>query len=146
MQIIIPFRAFSVNDYYYGNRKYGKKADAKSWEHQVNWVLKEYTDEFAEFKKTFDDNQHGLRVTITHLYSNFFLKSGKLNKKLFDLSNTEKPLLDLILNPVNYGQAPYKSPNLQIDDCHVLSLHSFKRPGEDAVIVDIELENLPLKL
>lgn len=141
MNVLLPFKAYSVNDYFYNDRKHGKRKEAREWEHKVNWELQKY--DFSELRNSFDAKKHALKVTITFYYSNFFTKSGKLNSKIYDLSNCEKPLLDLLLNPVNFGPAPFMSPNLNIDDCKVVELLCYKRPGNDSVAIKIEVVDIP---
>lgn len=62
-----------------------------------------------------------------HIFRN---KAGAISSKTFDLSNTEKPLLDLIFNNT-----------MEVDDKHVVLLHSRKISGGRFYIdIDIELE------
>lgn len=139
-KIVLPFKAYSINDYYYNNRKFGKRKEAKDWEYQVNWQLKNY--DFSEFRSKFDPKTQALKVDIIYYYDNFYNKSGTLNKKIYDLSNCEKPLLDLIFNPSNYGPAPYKSPNLNIDDSNIIEMNVKKCRGQDRVEVTITILEL----
>ena len=142
MIIILPFKAYSVNDYYYANRAHGKKKEAKEWEYSVNWELAKYN--FDQLRNDFKVSEHGLKVSITFYYKSYYNKQGKISSKIFDISNCEKPLLDLIFNPVNFGPAPYKSPNAQIDDKNVIEMLVKKLPGlEDQVVIDIEIVPLP---
>lgn len=143
MEIILESSAYSINDYYYNNRKHGKRAEAKQWEYQINWLLKDYEEQFKKFRDSFGADS-ALSVEITFYHHNFFTKSGKLNSKIYDLSNCEKVLIDLLLNPVNHGPAPYKSPNLNIDDCKVIKLLSQKLPANrDYIRVVIEQIAIP---
>lgn len=140
-KIVIPFKAYSINDYYYNDRKHGKRKEAKEWEYQVNWQLKNY--DFSEFRNSFNPKTDALKVDITYYYSNFYTKAGNLNKKTYDLSNCEKPLIDLIFNPVNHGPAPYKSPNLNIDDCNIIEMNVKKLPGKESIEIVISTIKLP---
>lgn len=139
----IPFKAISVNDCYYGNRKFGMKKEAKEWSYGVNWELARHEERFKELKSQFDEKKHGLKVSFLFIYKDFFTKSGTISSKIYDLTNCEKLLLDLIVDSAHYGPAPYKSPNLNINDKYVVELVSKKRPGiADEVVVTIEIVDL----
>ena len=139
-KIVLPFKAYSINDYYYNNRKFGKRKEAKDWEYQVNWQLKNY--DFSEFRSKFDPKTQAFKVDITYYYDNFYNKTGTLNKKIYDLSNCEKPLLDLIFNPAQHGPPPYKSPNLNIDDSNIIEMNVKKCHGQERVEVVITMLEL----
>lgn len=144
MKIIIPFKAISVNDAYYGTKKYGMKADAKDWCYQVNWVLVQYKSQFEALREQFNSNENGLKVEMTFYYKDFFNKKGEINSKIYDLTNTEKILMDLVIDSRHFGPPPYKSPNLNIDDRNVIELVSKKLPAaEDRVEIVISLVALP---
>ena len=143
MKIIIPFAAYSVNNYYYGDKRHGKRAEAKQWEYQINWELNKYQPAFEDIKRQFVLGEHGFKVTFVFAYKSFFNKAGVISSKVFDVSNVEKPLLDLLFNPCNHGQAPYKSPNINIDDRFVVEMLSKKCQGDsDSIEITIELINI----
>lgn len=144
MEFYLPLKAFSINDYFHNNRAHGKRKEAREWEYAINWAMRGLESEFQALRASFDPEVHGLEVTLTFYYSNLKTKAGKLNKKVYDLSNCEKVLLDLLLNPVNHGTPPYKSPNLNIDDTFVVALHSYKAPADkDGIGVKIQLVPQP---
>jgi len=144
MQISIPFKAYSINDYYYNNRKFGKRKEAKQWEWSINWALVQYEAEFASLRSSFNPQIHGLSVEMVFFYKDFYTKAGKINSKIYDLSNCEKVLLDLLVNPSVHGKAPYASPNLNIDDKYVIALSSKKRPSDkDSIMININIVSLP---
>jgi hypothetical protein len=143
MKIILNSPGFSINSLYYGNRKLGKTAEAREWSAQINWQLAKYAKEFMELRQSFDASKHGFKVTLIFTYMNFYNKEGKISSKVHDLSNVEKPLIDLLFLKANHGQAPYKAPNLAVDDKYICDLISSKRPGlQDSIEVCIELQDL----
>lgn len=136
IQITLPFKAISINEAYYGQKKFGMKKEAKEWCYQVNWALKEYISQFSQFKKDYKNN--GLRVEFYFYYKNFYNKEGSISSKTLDLSNSEKILLDLVVDSRHYGPPPYKSPNLNINDSQVVELFSKKLEGpEDKIVIKI---------
>jgi hypothetical protein len=143
MKIILPFAAYSINDQYYADRKFGMRKEAKDFCYKVNWELDKRADDFLAFNKTFDKKHNALRIKITHYYANFYNKSGEISSKVLDLSNSEKLLLDLLLDPRNHGTAPYKCRNLNINDKYVVELISKKCPGSED-LVELEIEMLKL--
>jgi hypothetical protein len=145
MIITIPFKAYSVNSMYNMQRKHGMKADARIWCSQVLNVLDTYDQEFQAFRADFDPMTHGLVVHMTFYYNNFYTKAGELNSKVFDLSNLEKPLLDLVCGEDYYGNLPYLAKNLKINDKHVTTLVSEKRPTQQADYITVQITKEPLE-
>jgi len=146
MQIFFPFKGFSVNTQFYANRKFGATKEFKEWSYQVNHRLSNYADEISAFRKEFDPKIHGLSVSMTFYYKDFFTKSGSLSHKMFDITNCEKSLLDLCVDAAHHGKAPYMAPNLNINDAYVLECISKKVPGEsDGVLVEIKIVELPTR-
>lgn len=144
MKIFLPLRAYSINDFYNRDARFGVKAAAKEWQYQVNWILQNYAQQFSELRARYDKSKHAFAVRITVGYSHFYTKAGEIYHLNHDLSNIEKPLQDLIFCPKNFGTAPYKAPNLNIDDKTVVSLTSRKVPSEtDFIKVSIRLVNKP---
>lgn len=139
----LPFRAISVNDSYYGNRKFGMKKEAKEWTYAVNWELAKHSSQFDILREQFNPKEHGLSVSFCFIYKEFFNKSGSVSSKIYDLTNCEKLLLDLIVDSAHHGIAPYKSPNLNINDKHVIELFSKKAPGaQDRIDIEIKIVNI----
>jgi len=139
----LPFQAYSINNQYYADRKFGMRKEAKEYCYQVNWQINAHSNEFEKFSKQFNPALHSLKVQFTHVYKEFYNKAGHISSKCFDLTNTEKLLLDLLFDERHHGQAPYKSPNLSINDKYVTELISKKCYGpEDCVLITIELVSL----
>jgi hypothetical protein len=143
LMINIPLGGFSINSMYHGNRKFGKTSKAKDWSYQVNFYVDKYAEQLIAMKKDFDPQKHGFKVSMLFGYKDFYNKAGSISSKVEDLSNVEKPLLDLIFLPDNHGPLPYKSRNLNIDDKYVVELQSRKvRSDHDFISVTVELVSL----
>ena len=143
MKIIIPFKAISVNDAYCADRRFGLKKSAKDWTYQVNWVLDGYKHELRNFKEQYDETCEGLIVEITYIYENLYNKAGGISAKTYDLSNSDKLLIDLVIDAAHFGAAPYKSPNLNINDKNIIRLTSTKQSGPSDSI-EINISKMPL--
>lgn len=144
MKFTINLPGYSINSMYYNDKRLGKRTDAKEWSYQVNWEIDKFAKEFMELRQQFDPKRHGLRVDLTFHYKNFYNAQQKISSKVHDLSNVEKPLLDLLLTKANHGPAPYKAQNLAIDDKYVIELNSKKRPAaKDSIDVEIYIIDLP---
>jgi Holliday junction resolvase RusA-like endonuclease len=146
MKITIPFKGFSVNSQYYADRRFGMTAAFKQWAYQVNHVLEQYNSEFLDIRNNFDECKHGLSVSMTFFYKDYYSKNGKISRKVFDVTNLEKSLLDICVDAAHYGAAPYKSPNLKLNDSNVIELLSKKLPADrDYIEVEIFIIPLPFK-
>jgi hypothetical protein len=145
MIILLPFRAFSVNEQFCKDKKFGMRKDAKEFCYKVNWELQKYKDAFDKLRSEYNPKKHGISVSFTHNYKDFYTISGEISHKLLDLTNTEKLLMDLCIDKAHNGPAPYKSPNLNLNDKSVIELISVKRPSTtDHVIIEITLLDLDL--
>lgn len=132
LEFTLPIKAFSINAYRYGHTPH-KTKEARSFEEDFLWHISQVSDilEMADKWRTGDYGQ--VHVSIVHVYPKdvFFNKQGKVSAKTFDLSNTEKILLDLILNKY-----------MEIDDRFVTVLNSSKIPGA-AYEIRVSLEMVP---
>lgn len=95
-----------------------------------------------ELKEEFDPTKHCIKVEITCYYPHeiFFTKKGTISAKTFDLSNVEKPIVDVIFLE-KYATNTIK--NLGIDDKFITDLNSKKRPSsEHSINIRIQLDDL----
>lgn len=95
-----------------------------------------------ELKDEFDPTKHCIKVDITCYYPRevFFTKKGTISAKTFDLSNVEKPIVDVIFLE-KYATQTIK--NIGIDDKYITDLNSKKRPSiEHSINIRIQLDNL----
>ncbi len=120
VKFTLPFKAFSLNAYRYGYTPHKTKA-AREFEETVLRSLGEAfsAQELADKWNSGGYNQ--IQVDIVHVYPRavFYNKAGAVSAKTFDLSNTEKILLDLIVNRY-----------VGLDDRFVTRLVSSKEAGK----------------
>jgi hypothetical protein len=88
-----------------------------------------------QIRDIFDQQKHCFYVKLVCNIPDvkFFNKEGCISAKTMDLSNWEKPLIDLIFLP-KYAEfsPPFGCPNLQADDRFITSLISRKKPTKSA--------------
>lgn len=139
--------SFSINSVTGADKRY-KTSEARDWEcgvlHQLN--SKENGEKFEKLRSHFDANKHAFAVTIVVEYprEKFLTKKGTVSAHTHDVSNYEKPLIDLFFLPKYYNQPdPYGAPNLNCDDKFITRMYSQKRAGaRHAVTVAIKIINL----
>ncbi len=149
IKFYLPIEPFSVNRMYYRDRRH-KSQDYRDWELAVVQAMssKHVQQELAKLRDKFDAGQHGFVVRFDAQYPKqvLFNKQGQISSRAEDLTNWEKPLLDLLFLPKTHVQpAPYGCPNLNCDDKHVLRLVSSKSVSKDAnhyIMVQIALISL----
>ena len=148
--IWLPLKPFSINAMYYGNSKHGKTQDAREWSYNVFYILskEENAQKLRRLREEFNPKKHCYRVRISAYFpeSEYFNKSGTMSAKCFDISNFEKPLIDLIfLEKYMYLDSPYGAQNLGTDDRYIRSLYSEKLPTkQDSHWMEVQLEICPL--
>ena len=113
----------------------------------VALALKENKKKLKELRQYFDPKKHVYKVDLTFFYPKHVLhkKEGGISARAHDLSNVEKPLIDLIFLPMFYDRpSPYGAKNLNIDDKYITDLRSRKRVGKDFRIrVTLNIKDLP---
>jgi predicted SpoU family rRNA methylase len=124
-------KAFSVNAYSYRDKRH-KTAEARAWEAQMLILLDEHSKALGEMAD--DWKKHGgcFRAHITVLFPPhiFYNRDGAISSKTFDLTNIEKPIIDLI-----FGQI------MEINDKTLVQVISEKLPGPlYAIEVSLELD------
>ncbi len=114
----LPIKPFSINAAYYKNRAI-KTQECKAWEAQVLTLLE---DEKTLHEMADDWRSKGgvfrVEFMFVHPEHIFFNKNGTISSKSFDLSNTEKLLLDVI-----FGKY------MDVNDKNVVQLFSIKTYG-----------------
>lgn len=94
----IPIKAFSINAYHYANRKI-KTKEARAWEElfllhipaDAALQMKTMSKKFEQFGGSFN-----LHLTFGYPKEIFFNKDEEISARTFDLSNVEKPIMDLL--------------------------------------------------
>jgi hypothetical protein len=117
---------------YYATRKV-ITSEARDWQHDVIYAASApgITDLLTAFSAQFDPKQHSISFSMVWNVpvSEFFTKGGTISGHVYDLSNIEKPLLDLLMLPRFHGNNPPQTfKNMNLDDKFVTKLHSEKRP------------------
>ena len=150
-KFILPIEPFSINAMYCRNRSF-KTMKGKDWTYNALSHLSYHENErkMLDLKEAFDPKKHYFRVDLAFYFpeKKLFTKDGRL--KTPDLSNIEKPLIDLFFDKQFYGkEPPFGCNNLNIDDKYIGELSSTKRvcPDEQYHInVKISIKSLdPLK-
>lgn len=127
----LPIEPFSVNRMYYRDKRH-KTQEYKSWEQSVLNYMRAAEPQAAlkKIREAFVDGQHGFVVRFTFNFPSkiLFNQQGSISSRAEDLSNVEKPLLDLIFLPKIHVQPfPMGCKNVNVDDKCVLRLTSTKR-------------------
>ncbi len=131
----IPVKTFSVNKMYWGDGR-TKTQEAREWSHTVFHYLDapDIQEQFKSLREYFDPVKHRYVVRLKAFYpeSVIYTKEGAMSSRCHDVTNWEKPLIDLMFLPV-HGEKPnpYGVMNLMIDDKHLVRLTSSKHPSDD---------------
>ena len=112
-----------------------KTIEAQEWSCSVlvALALKENKKKLKELRQYFDPKKHVYKVDLTFFYPKhvLFRKDGGISARAHDLSNVEKPLIDLVFLPMFYDRpSPYGAKNLNIDDKYILQLTAKKQSGK----------------
>lgn len=142
----LPVRSFSINSMHYATKRV-KTTDAREWEATIIHYLSVPSIQMQlELLRThFNKKIHGWEVSIIAYYpeSELYTKTGELSSKVHDLSNIEKPLIDLIFLPKYYNQDyPYGCKNLNCDDRYIKRLHS-EKCASDKSSLEVSLSIVP---
>ena len=145
--ITLKLKPFSINAMFCRDKRH-KTVEAQEWSASVlvALALKENKKKLKELRQYFDPKKHVYKVDLTFFYPKHVLhtKEGPISARAHDLSNIEKPLIDLIFLPMFYDRpSPYGAKNLNIDDKYVTHLVSKKRVGKCFKIkVSIQIKDL----
>ena len=146
--ITLKLKPFSINAMFCRDKRH-KTIEAQEWSCSVlvALALKENKKKLKELRQYFDPMKHVYKVDLTFFYPKhvLFRKDGGISARAHDLSNVEKPLIDLIFLPMFYDRpSPYGAKNLNIDDKYITDLRSRKRVGKDFRIrVTLNIKDLP---
>lgn len=132
-KFVLSVRSYSVNKLYYRDQRF-KRQETYEWMAQVfnQLSLQEHQDNLKALKDFFDPKKHCLQFQIVEYYTaeKFTASNGEISSKTFDISNIEKPLIDLFCDSKYYDEPhPYGCKNLSINDKFVTELYSSKRLG-----------------
>lgn len=127
-----------------------KTAEAHEWSHTVLHYLSQEPNKqsLKELREHFEPKKHAYKLDLTFYYPHEILhtKDGRISAKSHDISNIEKPLIDLIFLPKYFDQTPpYGAQNLKIDDKYILEMTSRKKAATEHGI-DVNIEIIELKV
>ncbi len=130
IEFSLQTKAFSINKMHYRDQRF-KTAEYKDWATKVLHLL-------SEIKELYDMGGDWQRsggvfaVEFEFVYPAYiyYNKSKQVSSKTFDLSNVEKPLLDLI-----FGDT------MEVNDRNVVKLVSSKRAGA-MYAINVSIEHL----
>lgn len=129
----LQIEPFSINRVHYRDKRY-MTTDYKAWQKRFFMQLssEECQLQLAPLREAFDPLRHRFIVKLTAYYPTLLNKDGAINAHTEDLSNFEKPLIDLLFLPkFNVQCVPYGCPNLNADDRHIISLTSRKKQSPE---------------
>lgn len=125
-KFILPIKGISINSMH--TRDYGLTAAAREWIETVKHILSksENAQKMSELREAFDPLKNAYAVQIKAFVPKeyYYTKDGKLSRRSYDVTNTEKPLVDVLFLE-KYGVG------LMIDDCVLKVCHSTKLPSTD---------------
>ncbi len=132
IEFTLPIKPFSVNAYRCRDQRF-KTAEAQDWETRIKYMLEDYAKEFNEMQTDFETFGGEFHVCLTAYYPNhvYYNKAGAVSAKTIDLSNFEKPLIDMIFRE-----------SLGVDDRFITKLSSKKQAGASDGI-DVRIVFLP---
>ena len=146
--ITLKLKPFSINAMFCRDKRH-KTIEAQEWSCSVlvALALKENKKKLKALRQYFDPKKHVYKVDLTFFYPKhvLFRKDGGISARAHDLSNVEKPLIDLVFLPMFYDRpSPYGAKNLNIDDKYIVDLRSRKRVCKDFRIrVTLNIKDLP---
>lgn len=128
---VLKEKPFSVNKYHYSDKRH-KTKEAKAWENRILTLLHQ-VPYLAKWGQRFNENPTEIGMTLVFYYPKevFHNAQGTISSRTMDLSNVEKPLLDLILGNI-----------ANVNDKYVTSLISQKSRSPDyAIYVGLKILN-----
>jgi hypothetical protein len=146
IKLLLNIEPYSVNKYFYGNRSI-KRRQTVEWELRIIDCLKsdKTQKELEEFRNLFSFEKNSLKIDMIFHYPKeiLYTKKNHLSSRAFDISNVEKPLIDVIFL-AKYSNDKVK--NLEIDDKYIVEMSSKKTHSKDLnhyIEIIIELLDLP---
>lgn len=129
-KFVLNVKPFSINAIHYRDGK-RKTVEAREWECTIFNALSttKHLADMKELKTAFDPLRHGFAIKLTCYYPEIMYKTklGNISSKTMDITNWEKPLVDvLFLDKYSLYDPPFGVQNLQTDDKYIVSMHSRK--------------------
>lgn len=101
-----------------------KPASSKAWDKEIEFQLLNYSQEFIEFFRNYDEKRHYISAEY-RFYFPFITKQFTIAKRAGDIDNMIKPVQDIIFN------------KLKIDDSQIISTSAIKINSEKPGIIAI---------
>ena len=144
----LSVKPFSINGMYY-SQKAVKTQAAREWTYDVFSELSSEKNRRAmeELGEAFDPGSQYFRIKLIAFYPKKYLltKANAISAKSIDITNWEKPLVDLIFLPKHQQkEEPFGCQNIGYDDRYICEMSSCKMPWEHSdhgIIVEIEIKN-----
>jgi len=148
VKIILPLKAFSINSMTYATKKI-KTPEAREWTSKVCYALKnpEIQKQFSDIRNEFDPSIHAFEVNLLFIYpkSTLYTLENSVSAKSMDLSNVEKPIIDILFLPSFHnavGSLGVK--NMNVDDRFILNMTSRKRAScTDKYEIHVHIKIIP---
>ena len=133
-----PFSINAVNAI--GNKRLYSTPKFREWRSRVVKSLDnpDTAAKLEEFKEDIDSNKHGLYFIINHKINekSFYTNNGAISIRSKDISNIEKPLIDIICDSKLSERKDFT--NLGIDDRFIVGQNSTKQSHDcDKITVEI---------
>lgn len=128
-------KPFSVNAMFYKDGR-TKTQDWREWSARVFHQLSTESNlkKLSNLRNAFDASLHHVHVSLTVYYprEDFYNRNGEVSAKTMDVTNFEKPLVDLFCDK-RYFETPYPygCQNLNINDKYITQLLSRKVSGTE---------------
>lgn len=127
-------KPFSVNAMYYASVK-AKTKEARQWSYQVFNELDspQIQQCINDLKGHFNPKKHCYKIKMTAYFPEdvIYKKDGSLSSRAFDITNWEKPIVDLLFLPKHCkSETPYGVNNLEIDDRFITKCVSEKKASK----------------
>ena len=131
----IPVGPFSVNRMHSRDKRH-KTAVYKQWERSILEELNRplIQQQLKKFRESFVEGQHEVWLILRSFYPKAKLinQQNDISSRAEDLTNWEKPLVDLLFLPKFHVQPfPYGAPNCNTDDKRITKMKSSKEVSPD---------------
>lgn len=129
VSISIPLPAISINRWTGASKRF-ISSEARNWIQNVQHALSgpQTQQQLALLRDSFKPKKHSFLVSLAFVVpeKDFYNKQGLYSSRTCDLSNVEKPIIDLLFLE-RHETAGYK--NISWDDKYISELFSTKKSG-----------------
>lgn len=146
--IELAVKPFSINAMYYSHRQI-KTQEARKWSYEVFSQLDSPKNLkiMSQIRESFNKKEHFFHIDLTAFYpkKRLLTKAGEISAKSIDLTNWEKPIVDLLFLPKHQiNSAPFGVQNIGVDDKYICSMSSQKVAwnGDFKIQFVIKLKNI----